>query len=104
MGNYDAVFNAVRSRMDYISAQNITEAIANKFEVSYQMEVIKDEFMQSAYDMRRPSMLLKPKLTLDGDSWCALYGDDIQSGVAGFGKSPELAMRDFDENFTKELT
>ena len=41
--------------------------------------------------------------TVDGDQWCALYGDDLQSGVAGFGDSPELAMQDFDAAFRKPL-
>jgi hypothetical protein len=35
--------------------------------------------------------------------WCALYGENIQDGVAGFGKSPSLAMIDFDANWFKEL-
>lgn len=32
----------------------------------------------------------------DGDQWCVLLGDDLQSGIAGFGESPALAIRDFD--------
>ena len=31
--------------------------------------------------------------------WCALYGDNLQDGVAGFGRSPEEAMADFDKNW-----
>jgi len=47
----------------------------------------------------RPCMLWKPKLSLDGNQWCALYGDNLQSGVAGFGDTPEKAMEDFDKNW-----
>ena len=56
------------------------------------------ELMRGAIweSMERPSVVRKPVLSRDGDHWCALFGDDIQSGVAGFGKSPALAMRDFD--------
>jgi len=43
------------------------------------------------------------KLTVDGDHWCWLYGDNLQDGIAGFGKSPYLAALDFNKNFHKEL-
>lgn len=50
----------------------------------------------AARERLRPSFIWRPTLTLDGDQWCALYGANIQEGVAGFGVSPELAMRAFD--------
>ena len=28
----------------------------------------------------------------DGDQWCALYGENLQEGVAGFGRTPAEAM------------
>lgn len=43
------------------------------------------------------------KLSIDGDQWCWLYGEDLQNGIAGFGKSPYLAALDFNVNFRKEL-
>ena len=49
-----------------------------------------------------PSVLYRPKLYKDGNMWCALYGDDIQSGVCGFGKSPGKAMDDFNRNWVLE--
>lgn len=33
-------------------------------------------------------------LTLDGDKWCALIGENLQVGIAGFGDDPIAAMRD----------
>lgn len=30
----------------------------------------------------------------DGNQWCALYGEDLQTGIAGFGNTPFLAMID----------
>jgi hypothetical protein len=33
---------------------------------------------------------------MDGNKWCALYGEDLQSGCCGFGDSPEEAMDAFD--------
>lgn len=37
----------------------------------------------------------------DGDKWCALYGEDLQSGIAGFGNTPFLAMADLRDNLNK---
>lgn len=31
----------------------------------------------------------------DGDHWCVLWGENLQDGVAGFGKTPYLAVLDF---------
>lgn len=54
-------------------------------------------------ELLRPSYLHKPRLFIDGDEWCALYGDDLQNGVVGFGKSPEEAYLDFDRNWATKL-
>lgn len=43
------------------------------------------------------------KLSIDGNQYCWLHGDNLQDGIAGFGKSPYLAALDFDKNFHKEL-
>lgn len=59
------------------------------------LDVLNNEY-QNALEMRRPFMQLRPTLYADGDKWCALYGPDLQIGVAGFGDTPELAARDFD--------
>lgn len=32
-------------------------------------------------------------LTLDGDKWCARIGEDLPSGFAGFGPTPQDAMK-----------
>ena len=44
----------------------------------------------------RPSVLYRPNLGMDGNKWCALYGDNLQEGCSGFGDSPEEAMAAFD--------
>jgi hypothetical protein len=46
---------------------------------------------------------LRPRLSIDGNQWCALFGDNLQDGVAGFGKSPELAYADFDRAWSEKL-
>ena len=40
--------------------------------------------------------VLKPRLTKDGDMWCALYGEDLQVGIAGFGYNPAAALLAFE--------
>ena len=52
--------------------------------------------LDSIAERSRPSALFRPRLSIDGDQWCALYGDNLQDGVAGFGNSPADAMADFD--------
>jgi len=51
----------------------------------------------------QPSVLYRPALSVDGNQWCALYGADLQSGVAGFGDTPEQAMADFNRSWNKPL-
>ncbi|KKN88064.1 hypothetical protein LCGC14_0251360 [marine sediment metagenome] len=51
-----------------------------------------------------PSTIFRPSLSIDGDQWCALYGENLQDGVAGFGDSPAEAMAAFDEAWVKRLS
>lgn len=61
------------------------------------------EVYQHACRLNTPFMLLKPKIMIDGNKWCALYGDNLQDGVAGFGDSPQEAEEDFNLNWSKKL-
>lgn len=49
-----------------------------------------------------PHVLMRPTLSRDGNMWCALYGDNLQDGVAGFGETPLEACSDFDTNWATE--
>ncbi len=55
-----------------------------------------------ANEMQRPSAIYRPALSPDGDKWCALYGLNLQEGVAGFGDTPDAAMRAFDAAWVSE--
>ena len=46
--------------------------------------------------------LFNAKISIDGDMWCWLHGDNLQDGVAGFGKTPYLAALDFNKNFMNQ--
>jgi len=100
--NYDAVYQAVRSR---ISQCNFEDVINNVLSNSFgnTSHVIQCSFADIASELTRPSILLRPKISIDGDQWRALYGDNLQDGVAGFGKSPDEAFRNFDENWRIKL-
>ena len=71
--------------------------------VDHWAHMAKEDVSQAASEQMRPSVLFKPVLSIDGDQWCALYGNNLQDGVAGFGKSPADAMWDFDAAFGKAL-
>ena len=57
----------------------------------------------AAAEYERHSVIFRPKIYIDGNQWCVLYGDNLQDGVAGFGDSPAKAMEDFDINFNTAL-
>lgn len=59
---------------------------------------------EAAEQLKRPSTIFRPHLSIDGDQWCVLYGEDLQDGVAGFGDSPAEAMAAFDKAWDTRLT
>ena len=62
-----------------------------------------EQLRVTQHELTRPSLLHALKLARDGNQWCALYGDDLEVGIAGFGDSPELAMLDFDREWYKKI-
>ena len=58
---------------------------------------------QASLEKREPSYMYKPRLFIDGNQWCALYGENLMEGVAGFGDSPELAYADFNRAWGEKL-
>jgi hypothetical protein len=51
---------------------------------------------------RAPHVLMRPRIFPDGNAWCALYGDNLQEGVAGFGYTPAAAAANFDHNWSAQ--
>ena len=104
MDSYQAIYDAVRSRITGADLGDIFErAVRQGMDVSHQVACVAQEFSIAAYEMARPSVLYRPVLSLDGDQWCALYGSNLQAGVAGFGKSPREAMDAFDKAWGEVL-
>lgn len=102
---YQAIYDAVRSR---ISGGDIGSVVADEvrraLDISHVLPHLQQEIYTVSHELQRPSVLFKPMLSADGDMWCALLGADLQSGVAGFGKTPHEAMIEFDQAFYKQNT
>lgn len=96
--SYQAIYDATRSRIGNVDVSSAIEAAVNlQFSGAQQaVAVIQQEFGIAASEMQRPSVLYRPALSIDGNQWCALYGANLQDGVAGFGDTIADAMRDFD--------
>jgi len=72
-------------------------------DISFHLDIIRQEFVNAALEQQRPAILMRPALSIDGNQWCALYGENIQDGLSGFGSSPYAALIDFDRQFFKEI-
>lgn len=106
METYQAIYDAVRSK---IQGGSVTDAIEQAFRdsgLSHYTQQASSRFIEEISDVAsehtRPSVLMRPKIYIDGDEWCALYGENLQDGVAGFGISPQKAMSDFDREWRSD--
>ena len=71
---------------------------------SHEAHICTVAFQEAAWTWHRtPAEIYRPSLSIDGNQWCALYGENLQDGVAGFGDSPALAMDDFNAQWQKSL-
>lgn len=101
---YQAIYDAVRSRISNGDVGAAIQAVAERaFDISDYTTRLYQDFSIAAAERVRPSVVFRPSLSIDGDMWCALYGDDLQNGVAGFGQTPDEAMREFDKAWHQKL-
>lgn len=107
MNDYQAIYDAVRSRMGNCDVGAAIEQAMRDANLSHHVEcaaaAIAYDAGCAAADYRRPSAIYRPAISIDGNQWCALYGANLQDGVAGFGDSPADAMRDFDKAWSAAL-
>ena len=103
MDTYQPIYDAVRSRINNCDIGAAVEQSMREANISHYVEMSANAVQCAAAEYERPSVLFRPSLSIDGDQWCALYGDDLQSGVAGFGDSPTEAMWDFDRKWNAKL-
>lgn len=103
MDSYQPIYDAVRSRISHGDLGQAIESVIREVNITHYLEVITRTIQYTVENYERPSVLFRPKVFIDGTSWCALYGANLQDGVAGFGESPADAMYDFDINWSKKL-
>lgn len=103
MDSYQPIYDAVRSKISNVDIGSAAENAIRDANLSHYAEMTAAAFQEAASEQMRPCVLLKPTLKPDGDRWCALYGENLQDGIAGFGKSPSDAMHDFDKNYHTNL-
>lgn len=48
--------------------------------------------------------ILKPKLFIKENQWCCLYGNDIETGIAGFGESPYASILNWSKQWYKKIS
>ena len=103
MESYQAIYDAVRSRISGGDIGSAVEAAIRGENLSHYAAMALEHSREVSAEQCRPSVLFKPAVSIDGTQWCALYGDDLQCGVAGFGDSPAEAMLDFDRNWLAKI-
>lgn len=103
MDSYQPIYDAVRSKISGGDVGSILERAAyEKFDISFAVSIVQQEMVVAAQEMGRPAVVFKPTLSRDGNMWCALLGENIMEGVAGFGETPAAAMTAFDNAFYHE--
>ena len=101
--SYQAIYDAVRSK---ISGGDIAGAVESVARDAFDMRFAKERIISFAQEQMdewgRPCVVFRPALSRDGNMWCALLGENLQVGLAGFGETPAKAMAAFDLAFYKE--
>jgi hypothetical protein len=100
---YQAVYDAARSRMSNGDIGNAVEQALRDANISHYAAAVAESIQQAVAGYTEPSVVYRPSLYIDGNQWCALYGENLQKGVAGFGLSPALAIADFNVKWYTEL-
>lgn len=102
--SYQAVYDAVRSRIGNADIGSAVESALRNANISHYADMASRYAQDAAAEYQRPSVIFRPTLSADGDQWCVLLGEDLMTGVAGFGETPAAAMRAFDTAFYKAKT
>ena len=96
MSDYQAIYDAVRSRISGGDIGSVAERIFYQcFDMGHARAMLQEQISSVGFEMVRPSVLYRPELIQDGNAWLAMYGD-LPTGCVGTGDTPEAAMADFD--------
>lgn len=64
--------------------------------IAHAANMVQASWQEAAGYYTLPHVVHRPKLSKDGNQWCALLGDNIQEGLCAFGDTPAKAMHAFD--------
>lgn len=101
---YQAVYDAVRSRIGSVHSADIMQAVERAFDISLQTHRLQEVIYTIEAEMTRPSVVYRPSIAPDGNKWSVLLGDNLMEGVCAFGDTPAEAMAAFDKAFREERT
>ena len=101
--SYQAIYDAVRSRISNGDIGSAVESVLRVENIGHYAMMAGEAIRAAASEYERPSVLYRPRIYVDGDKWCALYGENLQDGVVGLGDSPAEAMFDFDTTWFAKL-
>ena len=106
MDSYQAVYDATRSRISPCDGHSAIESVAREAfsGIGNLAPHAQQEIYAVSHEMQRPSVIYRPSISADGNMWRVLLGEDLQSGVVGFGETPAKAMAAFDTEFWKGQT
>ena len=104
MDIYQPTYDAIRSKVSGGDIGSAIESAIRDVGLGHYAERVMCGYQEAAAETMRPCVLFKPKVYIEGDVWCAMYGDNLQDSVLGFGKSPSDAMHDFDRNWHTNLS
>lgn len=96
--SYEAIYAATRNALGNPDiCQAIESVCRDTFDISWLKSQAQEAIGVLRSEYERPFVVMRPSMSIDGNQWLALYGENIQEGVAGFGDSPYLASIAFDK-------
>ncbi|HEP8326530.1 hypothetical protein ACP3VF_10335 [Pseudomonas paraeruginosa] len=101
--SYQAIYDAVRSRFGGCDVGEAIQQAIRTENLGHYFAMAMEEIKLAAVSQSEPSAIYRPKLSIDGNMWCALYGENLQDGVAGFGSSPAEAMDAFNRSWFEHI-
>ena len=74
---------------------NETDSHCLMNQLAHQADIRHQEMLSNIIDEGEMKIfsILQPRLFQDGNKWCVLYGENIQTGVCGFGDTRRDAIR-----------
>lgn len=84
---HQATYDAVRSKISNGDIGGAIETAIRDMNLSHYAEMAGYAAQEAACEYARPSVVYKPTISIDGNQYSVLYGENLQDGCAGFGDS-----------------